>query len=70
MEKPRQFKRICIFCGSSNSNDPSINDSIVELGNEMLRRNIGLTYGGGTRGLMGLIAKTINDGLIKLLLYY
>lgn len=58
----RQFKRICIFCGSSSSTDQSINDAVVELGNEMIKRKIGLTYGGGTRGLMGLIAKTINDG--------
>jgi uncharacterized protein (TIGR00730 family) len=33
-----------------------------ELGAELLRRNISLVYGGGTVGLMGIIATSVNNG--------
>ncbi|KAF9428377.1 hypothetical protein BGZ94_002595 [Podila epigama] len=33
-----------------------------ELGREMLKRNYGLVYGGGSYGLMGAIAQTIHEG--------
>ena len=28
----------------------------------MLKRNIGLIYGGGSHGIMGVIAKTVHEG--------
>ncbi|KAI1297116.1 hypothetical protein EDD11_007226 [Mortierella claussenii] len=33
-----------------------------DLGREMLKRNYGLVYGGGSYGLMGAIAQTIHEG--------
>ncbi|KAG0366127.1 hypothetical protein BGZ54_005765 [Gamsiella multidivaricata] len=42
--------------------DPDYVEMAKELGREMLKRNYGLVYGGGSYGLMGAIAKTIHEG--------
>ena len=34
-------------------------EAAVALGKEMARRNIALVYGGGSVGLMGVIARTV-----------
>ncbi len=53
------FKRICVFCASSPGNDPEVTDATVELGRLMAESGIELVYGGGSVGLMGLIADTV-----------
>ncbi|XP_031488358.1 cytokinin riboside 5'-monophosphate phosphoribohydrolase LOG8-like isoform X1 [Nymphaea colorata] len=64
MERNRvkRFKRICVFCGSSSGNRTVFSDAALDLGNELVKRKINLVYGGGSAGLMGLIAKTVFDG--------
>ncbi|CAN8257290.1 unnamed protein product [Cochlearia groenlandica] len=57
-----RFKSICVFCGSSNGKKTSYQDSAIDLGKEMVRRNIDLVYGGGSIGLMGLISQAVHDG--------
>ncbi|KAG0326713.1 hypothetical protein BGZ99_009111 [Dissophora globulifera] len=57
---PTRF--ITVFCGSSPGRDPDYIEMAQELGREMLKRNYGLVYGGGSFGLMGAIAKTIHEG--------
>ncbi|KAI7829835.1 hypothetical protein BC939DRAFT_440802 [Gamsiella multidivaricata] len=57
---PTRF--ITVFCGSSPGRDPDYVEMAKELGREMLKRNYGLVYGGGSYGLMGAIAKTIHEG--------
>ncbi|KAF9897839.1 hypothetical protein BX616_004893, partial [Lobosporangium transversale] len=42
--------------------DPDYIKMAKELGREMLKRNYGLVYGGGSYGLMGAIAQTIHEG--------
>ena len=37
-------------------------DATVSLGNELVKRNITLVYGGGAVGLMGLLADTVLNG--------
>jgi uncharacterized protein (TIGR00730 family) len=49
-------KRICVFCGSSRGRDPRFAAASEEVGREIAARGIALVYGGGRRGLMGLIA--------------
>ncbi len=53
------MKRICVFCGSSSGNRPEYRVAAEELGAELVRRNIGLVYGGGNVGLMGIIADAV-----------
>jgi hypothetical protein len=31
-----RFKRICVFCGSSQGKKPSYHDAAIELGNELV----------------------------------
>ncbi|KAF9359020.1 hypothetical protein BGX26_000347 [Mortierella sp. AD094] len=57
---PTRF--ITVFCGSSPGRDPDYIEMAKELGHEMLKRNYGLVYGGGSYGLMGAIAQTIHEG--------
>ncbi|KAJ3682332.1 hypothetical protein LUZ60_014905 [Juncus effusus] len=57
-----RFNRICVFCGSSPGRKTSYQDAAVELGNELVSRNIDLVYGGGSIGLMGLVSQAVYDG--------
>lgn len=56
------FKKICVFCGSNSGYRNVFSDAALELGNELVNRNIDLVYGGGSVGLMGLISKRVYDG--------
>ncbi|CAK9148268.1 unnamed protein product [Ilex paraguariensis] len=70
MEKKRQlqppkksrFKRVCVFCGSSPGKNPSYQLAAIQLGNQLVERNINLVYGGGSIGLMGLVSQAVHDG--------
>jgi uncharacterized protein (TIGR00730 family) len=53
------MKRICVFCGSSAGNRPEYRTAAEEMAAELVRRNIGLVYGGGNVGLMGIIADAV-----------
>ncbi|GAV75879.1 Lysine_decarbox domain-containing protein [Cephalotus follicularis] len=60
--KPSKFKRICVFCGSSPGKKSSYKDAAIELGRELVSRDIDLVYGGGSVGLMGLISQAVYNG--------
>lgn len=53
--------RICVYCGSSGGNDPSILKMASDFGRELARRNIGLVYGGSSLGVMGTLADAVMD---------
>jgi uncharacterized protein (TIGR00730 family) len=48
--------RLCVYCGSNVGAAASFRDAARSLGEAMARRGIGLVYGGGHVGLMGVIA--------------
>jgi uncharacterized protein (TIGR00730 family) len=48
--------RVCVFCGSNRGNRPVYADAARELGTLLGERGIGLVYGGGRVGLMGVVA--------------
>lgn len=48
--------RVCVYCGSSSGSSPEFARAARELGTEAARRGIGLVYGGGSVGLMGVAA--------------
>jgi uncharacterized protein (TIGR00730 family) len=55
------LKRLAVYCGSAAGADPLFAAAAVELGREMVRRDIDLVYGGGRLGLMGIVADTVLD---------
>jgi uncharacterized protein (TIGR00730 family) len=52
-------KRICVFCGSSAGRQAAYADVARALGAELVRRGLGLVYGGGSVGLMGTLAGAV-----------
>lgn len=58
------MKKIVVFCGSSLGFNPIYKQAAIALGNAFVKQNIGLVYGGGKIGMMGVIADTIleNNG--------
>jgi uncharacterized protein (TIGR00730 family) len=56
------MNRICIFCGSSTGVRSEYADAAKAMGQALLRRRIGLVYGGGCVGLMGTVADAVMGG--------
>lgn len=50
------MKRVCVFCGSSAGARPEYARTARDLAAELVRRGLGLVYGGGSVGLMGVLA--------------
>jgi len=50
------FRRVCVFCGSSPGVRPEYADAAAGVGRLLAERGIGLVYGGGRVGLMGIAA--------------
>ena len=53
------MKRLAVYCGSSMGTNPRFAEIARDLGTEMARRGIGLVYGGGRLGLMGVVADAV-----------
>jgi uncharacterized protein (TIGR00730 family) len=53
------FKRICVFCGSSAGFPGTYRTAAVELGRFLTEQGLGLVYGGGRIGLMGVVADAV-----------
>jgi hypothetical protein len=49
--EPREFKRICVFCGASTGTNPVYAEGARALGAEMVKRKTGLIYGGAASKL-------------------
>lgn len=56
------MKRIAVFCGSSSGHNDIYRQTAVLLGKYLVANRIGLVYGGGRVGLMGVLADTVMDG--------
>ncbi|MES2780810.1 MAG: TIGR00730 family Rossman fold protein [Bacteroidota bacterium] len=53
------MKRILVYCGSAKGNDPTYQTSAIKLAQLLVEHNLGLVYGGGNVGLMGIIADEV-----------
>src|SRR5690606_28657024 len=53
------MKRITALCGSRVGMSEKYKEGAIELGREVVKRGITLVYGGGSVGLMGVIATTV-----------
>ena len=51
--------RLCVFCGSATGNRPAYTEAAVALAEAMTRAGIGLVFGGGAVGLMGIVADAV-----------
>jgi len=49
---------LCVYCGSSEGNDPRFADAADELGELIAAAALTLVYGGGSVGLMGRVARS------------
>ena len=54
-------KRLCVYCGSGSGHDPHFEGAAFTLGRSLAEAGIGLVYGGGGNGLMGILAGAVRD---------
>lgn len=53
------MKAICVYCGSNFNGDPLLENAVQQLADELVKQDISLVFGGGSVGVMGLIANAI-----------
>jgi uncharacterized protein (TIGR00730 family) len=53
------LRRLCVFCGSSSGRDPRYAETARNLGKLLVARGLGLVFGAGHIGLMGVIADAV-----------
>lgn len=53
------MRRLCVFCGSKAGDDPAFRDHAKELGQCLAARGYELVFGGGSVGLMGVVADAV-----------
>lgn len=56
MEK---LKSLCVYCGANFNGDAALKQAIDDLAKKMVGDNINLVYGGGSVGVMGVIADEV-----------
>lgn len=53
------IKNVCVYCGSAAGHDPAFAAAAEQLGKNIAAAGANLVYGGGDRGLMGIVARTV-----------
>lgn len=51
-----ELKRIVVYCGANSGNNPAYEKAAATVGRTLAEQGIGLVYGGGGVGLMGVVA--------------
>ncbi len=54
-----KLNSLCVYCGANEGGDPEHRSAAVRFGKMMADQDIGLVFGGGRIGLMGVIADTV-----------
>lgn len=57
----QKINNICVYCGSAEGDDPRYAIAAESFGRTLARADIGLVYGGGSCGLMGVVARAVLD---------
>ena len=62
-----KINKLAIFCGSKEGNNKIYKQHALELATIMAERKIELVYGGGRKGIMGVVANTVmqKGGIVK-----
>src|SRR5690349_9861337 len=50
---------LAVFCGSKNGKNPLFIQHAVQLGKLLAENNVTLIYGGGSAGIMGVVADSV-----------
>lgn len=53
------MKSVCVYCGSNFNGDPDLRKAIEDLAETMVSKQITLVFGGGSVGVMGVIADEV-----------
>src|SRR5689334_10053125 len=53
---------LCVYCGANEGADPAYAEAADALGKAMAEAGVGLVYGGGSIGLMGVLARSVLAG--------
>ncbi len=61
-----ELRNICVYCGSNDGASPDFAVAAEALGRGIAEAGIRLVYGGGSVGLMGIVARTVlrNGGMV------
>jgi uncharacterized protein (TIGR00730 family) len=54
-----QIRTVCVYCGSSPGTNPAFIAAARRFGEILASEKVGLVYGGGSRGLMGEVARAV-----------
>lgn len=57
----RTFRRVAVYCGSSPGRTPIYAEAARELGRTLVEGDMGLVFGAGRVGLMGVIGQAVLD---------
>ncbi len=60
-ENLSKIRKICVYCGSGPGTDPAFVDAARAFGAILAKNGIGLVYGGGAIGIMGVLSRTVLD---------
>jgi uncharacterized protein (TIGR00730 family) len=55
------IKRVVVYCGANLGNNPAFREAAIDVGTTLAKEGIGLVYGGGGVGLMGVVANAALD---------
>jgi uncharacterized protein (TIGR00730 family) len=56
------MRRVCVFCGSASGARPEYAQAAEALGQAIAARGLGLVFGGGAVGLMGVVSRAALAG--------
>src|SRR5437763_7692347 len=54
-----KINAVCVYCGSNAGSEPSFGEAATQFGRILAENGVRLVYGGGSVGLMGILADTV-----------
>lgn len=61
MSTKTPIKTVCVYCGSRTGNKQLYQNQAAELGQRIAQAGLSLVYGGGSIGLMGVVARAASE---------
>ena len=61
MGRMAELKSICVYCGANPGASPAYAEAARNLGVSMAAAGVRLVYGGGSIGLMGIVARAVME---------
>jgi uncharacterized protein (TIGR00730 family) len=62
-----KIQSVCVYCGSSPGKNPIYAESARKLGASIAAHGLRLTYGGGSKGIMGAVSNAVLENSGKVL---